>query len=378
MSDRVHLIVDLAGERFTAQASARSLRSIEALGLRHRVVIGDDDQAVLAWIDATFRGSWSSDAFAARCMVVENGQMPVGVATIDAQHRRSCRLPDRARQPDAGLLDFVGVEQAWRHRGVGAALLTLALGALAQQGYRYALIPCVGSSSVGWYERHAGARVVETVAHAGQRVTPVRASILVSGDGSNLQAVLDRVQDGRLALQIGSVISNNERAYAVERARHAGVADVRVLPWRRAEQSRSAYDAQLLAMVRAGEPELILLLGWMHLLDAAFVSSFPQTLNLHPAFLPLDPAHDCVVFPDGRQQRAFRGAHAVADALAAGSRWIGATVHRLQAEMDRGAVMAREPLALPEGADEAMAMQALRPVEHRVVETAVRRWLDER
>ena len=62
-------------------------------------------------------------------------------------------------------------------------------------------------------------------------------------------------------------------------------------------------------------PDLVLLLGWMHLLSDGFVATFPELINLHPAFLPLDPQRDDVVFPDGAQTAAFRGAYAVRDAL---------------------------------------------------------------
>ncbi len=82
----------------------------------------------------------------------------------------------------------------------------------------------------------------------------------------------------------------------------------------------------------------------MHLLDAPSSRAFPQMLNLHPAFLPLDPRRDAVVMPDGKPIPAFRGPHAVRDALAASSPWVGATLHRVTTATDRGPVLARKPL----------------------------------
>jgi phosphoribosylglycinamide formyltransferase-1 len=116
----------------------------------------------------------------------------------------------------------------------------------------------------------------------------------------------------------------------------------------------------------------------MHLLSDAFVAAFPEMLNLHPAFLPLDPSCDNVGLPDGTHIAAFRGPHAVHDALAAGSPWIGATVHRVTPATDRGPVLARKPLRVEAEEEEASVMERLHAVEHRLVKAAITRWLFER
>jgi phosphoribosylglycinamide formyltransferase-1 len=82
--------------------------------------------------------------------------------------------------------------------------------------------------------------------------------------------------------------------------------------------------------------------------------------------------------PDGDEIAAFRGARAVRDALAAGSRWTGATVHGVTIETDRGPVFARRPLAISKGDEESEVFERLHPLEHQVVGAAVRRWLYER
>ncbi len=125
-------------------------------------------------------------------------------------------------------------------------------------------------------------------------------------------------------------------------------------------------------------PELVLLLGWMHLLEPAFVDAFATTLNVHPAFLPLDPSADDVGMPDGTVIPAFRGARAVADALAADAPWIGASVHAVTAQTDRGAIYVRKPLRIDPAEDEAQVLARLHPIEHRLVEGGIRRWLNER
>jgi phosphoribosylglycinamide formyltransferase-1 len=151
------------------------------------------------------------------------------------------------------------------------------------------------------------------------------------------------------------------------------------MPWqRKAGETRDAYDARLLETVAGERPDIVLLLGWMHLLDARFVNAMPALLNVHPAFLPLDPERDAVGMPDGTEIPAFRGPFAVRDALAAGSRWAGASVHHVTAKTDRGGVLVRAPLNIEEGESEEDVLTRLHPVEHALVARAIWRWTFER
>jgi phosphoribosylglycinamide formyltransferase 1 len=177
-------------------------------------------------------------------------------------------------------------------------------------------------------------------------------------------------------LRIAALVTNNSNAYAIQRAHHAGIPQ-HVLLWNRKEHTRAAYDAWLREIVQQQAPQLVLLLGWMHLLDEHFVRAFPDTINLHPAFLPLDPVRDDVGMPDGTNIPAFRGPHAVRDALAARSRWTGATVHVVTPATDRGPVVVRKPLRVEPGEDEADVMRRLHPIEHGLVVAAVKRRLYE-
>ncbi len=141
----------------------------------------------------------------------------------------------------------------------------------------------------------------------------------------------------------------------------------------------AAYDARLIAAIERYEPELVLLLGWMHLVPAAFLQRFPETLNTHPAFLPFDPRADEVTMPDGSRIPAFRGAHAPRDAFAAQLRWTGATVHRVTIETDRGAVLVRTPLSFhPELASSDLLHHRIKQLEYAAVPKAIRRWGFER
>jgi phosphoribosylglycinamide formyltransferase-1 len=116
----------------------------------------------------------------------------------------------------------------------------------------------------------------------------------------------------------------------------------------------------------------------MHLLAPAFVEAFPNMLNVHPAFLPLDPARDEVMFPDGGRMPAFRGAHAIADALAVGASWVGASVHEVTTDTDRGAILVRKPMRVKADESESSVLERLHPIEHHIVDGAIRRWLYER
>ncbi|MBV8150124.1 MAG: phosphoribosylglycinamide formyltransferase [Candidatus Eremiobacteraeota bacterium] len=193
----------------------------------------------------------------------------------------------------------------------------------------------------------------------------LRTTVLASGGGTNFQAVVDAVAAGMVSLDLRALVSNRGDAFALERARSAGV-PAQLLTWDRKRTPRAEYDAALTEAVAASDPELLLLLGWMHVLPPQFVERFPRMINIHPAYLPLDPEADEVETPDGTVIPAFRGPHAIADALAAGSPWYGATAHRVGVEPDRGMVLARRPLRLNERDVEA-ALAALRPTEHAVL-----------
>jgi phosphoribosylglycinamide formyltransferase-1 len=134
----------------------------------------------------------------------------------------------------------------------------------------------------------------------------------------------------------------------------------------------------LIETVARTEPQLVLLLGWMHLLPEAFLRAFPETINVHPAFLPLDPSADTTIAPDGTVLPALRGAHALRDALRAGLAWTGASVHRVTLETDRGAVLVRTPLAVGDATTEQALRERIRPVEFAAVTAAIRRWTFER
>jgi phosphoribosylglycinamide formyltransferase 1 len=145
-----------------------------------------------------------------------------------------------------------------------------------------------------------------------------RVAVLVSGEGSNLQALIDAARAGGLGADIVVAISNRQRARGLDRARAAGIDARHVAPVRGAE--RTAFDSALAAELAAHEPDLIVLAGFMRILGAPFIDRFAgQMLNIHPSLLPAYPGLDT-------HQRV----------LLAGERWHGATVHFVTADLDAG------------------------------------------
>lgn len=207
-----------------------------------------------------------------------------------------------------------------------------------------------------------------------QRVAPemqraLRIAVLVSGSGSNLQALIDAIEGQRLpGVEIGLVVSNKANAQGLQRAlRHKLPA--LFLPWRQREQA----EAQLTALLHLFNVDLIVLAGWMRILSASFIEHFPQRIiNLHPALIPDDgtgnsyTTRDCTAIP------VFRGMHAPQQALDAGVKVTGSTVHYVTPEVDAGPVICREEVAIEPGDTEETLQERIKQVEHRLIVEAVR------
>jgi phosphoribosylglycinamide formyltransferase-1 len=332
----------------------------------------------LAWIDYEFGGTWSSEALAGKNIVAKSGDKFAGFVTYDPRGLKFSWLRGLGAEEGVGIFGPFGVGAEFRGSKLGPLLLKAALVSLRDAGYARALIPAVGSDKlIEYYQKHAGAKIAERFDRAQWSGKRYRTVVLASGNGTNFQSVIDGVAAGSLPLEITALVTNNPKALALERARRANIPTV-CLPWDRKTKLRPDYDEQLSQAVRRAEPDLVLLLGWMHLLDDRFIAEFPETINLHPAFLPLAEGKDEVVYPDGSLTPAFRGARAVRDALAWGSRWSGASVHRITLHTDRGPVLVRKPLALNAGDTEEGVLQRLHPLEHQVVAGAIMRWVYER
>jgi phosphoribosylglycinamide formyltransferase-1 len=180
----------------------------------------------------------------------------------------------------------------------------------------------------------------------------LRVGVLVSGTGTNLQALIDTVH-GREA-QVVAVASDQPGCPALERARAAAI-PVRAFP--RAEHAdRVARDAAIAGWLEEQGVALVVLAGYMALLSPAFIARFPDRIvNVHPSLLP-----------------AFPGLRAIEQALEHGVRVAGVTVHLVDDGVDTGPIILQEAIAVAAGADAETLHAALRPLEHRLLPEAVR------
>ncbi|MHB8146196.1 MAG: GNAT family N-acetyltransferase [Vulcanimicrobiaceae bacterium] len=371
----VNLIVDL-DERFDANAKERAVATIVSAGCVLEEQTGATD-AMLAWIDEVFGGAWSGEAYAGSNITASRDGRMVGFATYAPEGLRYHWLRGVANEPGIGIFGPFGVDPSERGGPLGGALLDAALCGLRARGYRRALIPAVGEERLQrYYIEHVGARVAERFSLRGAETKKVRTVVMASGSGTNFQSVLERVRANTLPLEIASLVCNRADAFAIERARVAKI-PARVVAWDRANEPRDAYDARLLETIANERPQLLLLLGWMHLLAPSLLEAFPDAINVHPAYLPLDATRDEVGLADGTFMPAFRGTHAVRDALAAGSAWSGVSVHVVSAQADRGPILVRAPLRIDD-MPEAQVMERVHALEHDLVPRGIMRWIYER
>ena len=178
-------------------------------------------------------------------------------------------------------------------------------------------------------------------------------AVLISGEGTNLQALLDSVH-GREGIEIVAVASSNAAAPGLERARRAGVESA-VFPLS-AHPDRGARDSALADWLDAHGVELVVLAGFMELLGPEFIRRFAgRIVNVHPSLLP-----------------AFPGVDAIRRALDAGVKVTGVTVHFVDEGVDTGPIVMQESLELPYHPDIAAIEQRVHEIEHRLLPRAVR------
>ena len=179
-------------------------------------------------------------------------------------------------------------------------------------------------------------------------------AVLISGSGSNLQAIIDASEKGEIPCRVGIVISNKADAYGLVRARkHAIPTEVishKDFP------SREEFDRRLVEILRKSGAELVCLAGFMRVLTPVFVRAFPnRILNIHPALLP-----------------SFPGTHGPGQALNHGVRFSGCTVHFLDEGVDTGPIVVQAVVPVyDEDTEEALAARIL-VQEHRIYPMAIR------
>jgi phosphoribosylglycinamide formyltransferase-1 len=194
--------------------------------------------------------------------------------------------------------------------------------------------------------------------------TPPRLVVLISGNGSNLQAILDACEAGELNAQVVSVISNKADAYGLIRAKNRGV-EASYFP-KLENESRAEYDARLAAYVSTCLPDYVILAGWMRILSSFFLSCFPnKVINLHPALPGM-----------------FPGTHAIERAFEAYQRReidrTGVMVHRVPDDgVDNGPVLATQDILFEQGESLEEFEARVHNVEHTVLVATLKRILSE-
>ena len=179
--------------------------------------------------------------------------------------------------------------------------------------------------------------------------------VLISGRGSNLEAILAAVSDGILEARIAIVVSNRAEAAGLERARRRDV-PVAVLSHRDYSE-RAAYDRALVELLRGHGVDTVALAGFDRLITRDFLAAFPgRVVNIHPALLP-----------------AFPGLHAQRQALDYGARITGVTVHFVDEQMDHGPVIAQAAVPVLDGDTEETLSARILAEEHRLYPLALQR-----
>jgi phosphoribosylglycinamide formyltransferase-1 len=210
-----------------------------------------------------------------------------------------------------------------------------------------------------------------------------RLGVLISGSGSNLQALINAVESQRLpGVEIAFVMSNKADAYGLQRALKHRLPAM-YLPWGQGNagaeptvpgSTTSISETRLTALLRLFQVDLVVLAGWMRILSPAFLEQFPQrVINIHPALLPDDGTGGTYTTSDGTEIPVFRGLHAVRQALDAGINTTGSCVHFVTPAVDAGPVICREEVAIEVGDTEETLHERLKVVEHRLIVEAVRR-----
>lgn len=184
-------------------------------------------------------------------------------------------------------------------------------------------------------------------------VAPLRIGVLLSGSGTNLQAIIDAIDAGRLHASIELVVSSRPSAYGITRAQRAGLPTLSL--------SKEAYadpiqaDRIIAAELKSHNVEYVIMAGYMRMVHEPILSAFPnRVINLHPALLP-----------------SFPGAHAIADAYAAGVKVTGVTVHFANEVYDDGSIIAQRPVAVQEGWTEEDLEAAIHDIEHVLYPEAI-------
>lgn len=183
----------------------------------------------------------------------------------------------------------------------------------------------------------------------------LKIGVLVSGGGTNLQSVIDATQDGTLASRITCVISNKEEAYGLVRARENGIQNIFINP------KEVNYNEQVLEVLKKHEVELVVLAGYLKILDARLIEAYKgRIINIHPSLLPKYGG------------KGYYGLHVHEAVIAAGEAESGGTVHYVNEGIDTGEIILQRKVPIyPEDTPEILQQRVLAEVEHKILPEAI-------
>lgn len=191
------------------------------------------------------------------------------------------------------------------------------------------------------------------------KVTPLKLAVLVSGGGSNLQAIIDACKAYDYPAEIVLVFSNQPDAGGLERARRAGIR-AEAISHKGFEGGREAYDSTVSGLIEESGADLVVLAGYLRLVSESFVTRWQgRLINIHPSLLP-----------------SFKGLHVHQAALDAGVKYSGCTVHYVVPEVDSGPIIAQAVVPVLPGDDAGKLAQRILKQEHRIYPQVIR-WIAE-
>ncbi|MFH0840109.1 MAG: phosphoribosylglycinamide formyltransferase [Candidatus Omnitrophota bacterium] len=183
-------------------------------------------------------------------------------------------------------------------------------------------------------------------------------AVFVSGNGTNLQAIIDAVKKGYIKARIALVVSDNKEAYALKRAQKAGIETITLDA--RDFASKEDFDKEIIKNLKKRDIELVTLAGYMRLLTPYFIKEYRnRILNVHPALLP-----------------SFKGKNGVKDALDYGVKVTGPTVHFVTEDIDRGPIVSQAVVSIKDDDTENSLRERIHEEEHKIYTKAIKDFIE--
>jgi phosphoribosylglycinamide formyltransferase-1 len=183
-------------------------------------------------------------------------------------------------------------------------------------------------------------------------------AVLCSGNGSNLQAIIDEAGRGYIPAKIALVVSDNARAFALERASKAGIKTLVLNA--KDFASREKFDREIIKNLRAERIGLVALAGYMRILSGHFIKEYKNKIvNIHPSLLP-----------------SFKGTHGIKDALEYGVKVTGPTVHFVDEKLDHGPIILQKAIEVKDGDTEKSLLARVHREEHKIYPKAIKLFVE--